>query len=162
MLLEDYLNYLNEGRLMNWMKSIGLSIKDTYVEDGRCKQLRNSQSVTYLFHGTRPHYVQSIKKKGLLISMANTRSREDNDINLSSNKELTWFSSTYDPQSPEFGGKAKQITMTIARLETKYLKNFMGTTYTYSKDVPPKDIIWESNPTFLKIVNQSSCLKMQG
>lgn len=158
--IDNYLNYLNEGKILNWMKHIGLSVKDLYIESSQCKLDRKNNSIVYLFHGTRPHYVPSIKKSGLLVSMANKRSMEDNDINLSGQREVIWFSSKYNPRSAEFGGNDKKITMMIAKLESKYLKNFMGTTYTYSKDVPPQNLIWETEPEFIKISNQSDCLKV--
>lgn len=158
--IDNYLNHLNEGKILNWMKDIGLTIKDLYIEPGQCKLNRKNNSIIYLFHGTRPHYVSSIKKSGLLVSMANKRSREDEDINLSGQREVIWFSSIYNPKSAQFGGNDKKIIMLIARLESKYLKNFMGATYTYSKDVPPQNLIFETDPTFMKIANKSACLKV--
>jgi hypothetical protein len=160
-MLENYLIYLNEGKILNWMRDIGLTIKDLYIEPGQCKRNRMNNSIIYLFHGTRPHYVSDIKRKGLLVSMANKRSMEDNDVNLSGTQPVIWFSSTYNPNNPEFGGIDKKIVMTVVKLETKYLKNFLGTTYKYYKDVPPKDIIWENEPSFIKIANQSMCLKVK-
>lgn len=161
MIIENYLTYLNEGRLTDWMKDIGLTIKDLYIEDRNCKSKRKSNNFIYLFHGTRPHYVQSIKKNGLLVSLANKRSSEEGDINLSGRKPIIWFSSMFDPNSPEFGGGEKSIKMLIAKLDVNYLKNAIGTTYIYYKDVLPKDIIWDDNPKFLKVINQSKCLRIK-
>lgn len=161
MVLENYLQFLNEGKLMNWMKNIGLTVKDIYFEDSNCKKSRQNQETIYLFHGTRPHYVSSIKRKGLLTSMANMRSQEDKDINLSGNKPVIWFSSMYNKNTPEFGGREKEIIMTVVKLKSEFLKNFMGTTYIYTTDVPPKDIIWETSPLFMKIANKFPCLKIK-
>jgi len=159
--LETYLQFLNEGKLMNWMKDLGLTIKDLYFEDSNCKKLRQIQDTMYLFHGTRPQYVSSIKSDGLLISMANRRSREERVINISGREPVIWLSSTYNKSSPEFGGADKKIIMMIVKLETKFLKNFLGSTYKYYVDIPPKNIIWETNPLFMKIANKSPCLKIK-
>jgi hypothetical protein len=158
-MIDEYLNYLQEVKIPNWLKQMGVTVKDLYFENSDCKQMRNNKSYIFLFHGTRPEYVNSIKKKGLLISMAGKRSKEDKDITLSGGKQVIWFTSKNNPTSPEFGGKKKSIIVLTAKLNVKFLKNFMGSTYTYEKNIPPKDIIWEDDNRFKKIIKSSKCLK---
>jgi len=153
-------DYVNEGKLLNWMKAIGLSIKDLYIERPQCKNQRNKSSFIFLFHGTRPQYVSDIKRKGLLLDKAGKRTEDEGDFSLTGKQKLIWFSSTYDPNSHQFGrDKKTEVVMMIAKLETKYLKNYLGATYTYHKDVPPKNLIWEENSAFQKISQASKCLR---
>lgn len=158
-MIDKYLDYLQESKIPNWLKQMGIKLKDLYFEDSECKNIRKNKLHIFLFHGTRPKYVNSIKKKGLLISMAGKRSKDEGDITLSGGKQATWFTSKNNPKSPEFGGKVKSIVVLVAKLDIKFLKNFMGSTYIYTKDIPPKDIIWEDDIRFKKIIKSSKCLK---
>lgn len=160
-MIDLYLSYLYEGKITNWLKKMGVSVKDLYVERKECKYIRNNKSYIFLFHGTRPEYVNSIKKKGLLVSMAGKRSADEKDLTVTGKTPLIWFISTYNIKSPGFGTgyNKKLIVSLIAKLDTKFLENRGGSLYIYTKDVPPKDIIWEDDKRFRKIIKSSKCLK---
>jgi len=160
-MIDKYLNYLQEEKkIISWLKRMGIAIKDMYVENKECKYIREEKQYIFLFHGTRQKYVKSIKKHGLLVSMAGKRSDEEGDFNMAGNQKLTWFISVYNPKRAGFGHFGDDpVVGLIAKLNTKYLKNTGGVVYTYNKDIPVKDIIWQDNNRFKKIVKSSKCLK---
>lgn len=161
MLIEQYLIYLDEIKFPKWLKDIGIFVKDLYVEPAECKLQRTTSKYMYLLHGTRPKYVDSIKRNGLKISMAGQRSREEDDMNWSMGKQELWLSTKYNKKSAAFGHNPKtdKVIMMIVKVDTKFLKSF-GSTYTYNKDVPPKDIVWQNHFNFLRIVKRNKCLRV--
>ena len=161
MLIDQYLNYLNEIKIPKWIKDTGTFVRDLYFEPVECKLERNKNKFMYLFHGTRPKYVNSIRKNGLKVSMAGQRSKEEDDINWSMGKEEVWFSTIYNRKKAGFGHnpKKEKVIIMIAKVNPKYLKA-NGSTYTYNKDIPPKDIIWGNDPRFYSIPKNSKCLRI--
>ena len=158
--LDEYIKFIQEDdnlrtKVWEFVKDYGISIKDLYIEPPNCKSIRTSKNTMYLIHGTKPHYVKDIKKEGLKITKFGKRTKEDNDIMIG--KSCIWFSTKASKKKPGFGGLGKLVFM-IAKVDTKYIKKATGTTYQYFKDVPVKDIIWESDKNFKKITKEDKCL----
>lgn len=155
---KQYVKEKGFRRVIQILKDIGLDTVYLYKEPESCKRLRITQKYMWLLHGTRPQYVQDIKREGLRLSAHGKRTKAEGDI-IFDGKPCIWFGLVYSGKTEGFGSRGTQygVKYMVARVETKYLE-FNASAYQYYKDVPPKDLIWNDNPEFLKIINRSSCL----
>lgn len=162
-ILENYLEIIQEewkDKFLSFLADIGILIGPT----DKCKEIIKNNRFIYLYHGTRPEYVDSIKKQGLTLNNFKKRTKDEGDILLGGPPRL-FFGNVYTGKQAGFGsmfgsqhGKVKYL---LAKLNTKYLKLELGG-YTYTKGVPPKDLIWDDDPRFHKIGKQSPCLVQYG
>lgn len=140
------------------VKQYGIEIKDLYIEPKPCKLMRTTKSKMYLLHGTKPTYVNSIKREGLKIEKFGERTKEEKDIMFG--KPCIWFSSKASKKRPGFGGKGVLIFL-VAKVDTKNINKATGCTYQYFKDVPPKDIVWENDKRFNQLTKSDPCLEWE-
>lgn len=147
-------------KIMNILKNMGLTTLEMYIEPTRCKTLREEKTFMYLLHGTRPETVQSVKKHGLLLKMYKTRTKEEKDLALGT-KPCLWFAYTYTGGRYQFGTGSKKdkknVVYMLAKVYTDYLK-YDSAAYKYFKDVPPKDLIWQDDKRFIKIIKEDLCM----
>lgn len=140
------------------VKQYGIDIKDLYIEPKPCEHIRINKSKMYLLHGTKPGYVNNIKREGLKIEKFGERSKEDKDILLG--KPCIWFSTKASKKKPGFGGKGTLIFL-VAKVNTKNINKATGCTYQYFKNIPSKDIVWENDKRFIQIIKSDPCLQWE-
>jgi len=162
MIVDKYLNYLEESaikRVIDILKDIGLKALMIEIENKECVQLRETKGYVYLLHGTRPAYVSSIKKGGLLLRMHKKRTKAEGDLSLD-RKPTIWFGNVYTGKRAGFGGAGmpKEVTYMLAKVYNKHLKYNTAGAYQYYADVPAKDLIWQDDKRFLSIIKKSPCL----
>jgi len=160
-LLENYLDYLSEDfkdKFLNFLADIGIMIGPV----GECKKILAKDKYIYLYHGTRPEYVKSIKKNGLSLKHFKKRTKDEGDVLLGIKPRL-FFGNVFTGKQAGFGSVFDKygIKYLLAKLDVRYLKIEFGG-FVYTRDVPPKDIIWDDDPKFHNIGKQSKCLIQYG
>ena len=159
-IIDEYLQKIQEGfvqKIKDFLKKMYYNLSP--VEPIECKEWRLNNNHMYLYHGTRPWYVDSIKKEGLLVSHFKKRAKEEGDITIGSTPSIFMINSI-NKKDPGFGGLgiSKKVVFVLCKVESKNLK-WIGYCYVYTKDVPVKDIIWENDKRFKNIENKYKYLK---
>lgn len=157
-LQDSYLDFLKESvllqesfkdKLKKFLQKLGYFI--LWMEDPDAKDWRTSNKYMYLFHGTRPQHVDSIKREGLRVDKFKKRAKEESDITLTM-KPCIFMSSAIHRKRPQFGLGTVQypVVYILCKVETKSLVWSIAS-YKYFKDIPTKNLIWENEKKFSRI-----------
>ncbi len=161
-ILDDYLLHLSESKFSDKLKDFLASAGILIGPVKTCKRMMKEDKYIYLYHGTRPEYVNSIKRNGLSTKHFRKRTKDEGDIMFGSKPKL-YFGNVYTGKQAGFGTafEKKGIKYLIAKLDSKFLKSEFGG-FVYFKDVPPSDIIWDDDKRFHSIGKESQCLVQYG
>lgn len=165
---KGYLDFLRDNvplqenfvsKLKNFLKSIAYAVLP--IEYSDAKKYRISNKYMYLYHGTRPQYVDSIKKEGLRLDKFDKRAKDESDLTIGANPRI-FMTNVLNRSGPGFGpgmlfSKKREVVFVLCKVETKFLKWEIAC-YVYFKDVPVKDLIWQNERKFIEIEKKNKYL----
>lgn len=156
MIIDEYLDYLNENKL--------------YIpENPLAKKFRKENGYLWLYHKTPIRNYNSIKKYGLRTKYhATTHGEEERkhksgkkSISYSSNKQHSMEFVGYAPGAPEFDKESREEPLLVKvpndGLELLFNSKYYDE-YESIKNISPKDIIFPSDQSYKKIEQECKYL----